>query len=753
MRLLPLLCLILPLRTEADEQREWLEVSLNQAVYSRLIEVDIRNGTYWISSQDASKIGLKHTDSVSSWIALSSLKGVDVAYDAINQRLNIHAAQDALGGEQRIHSQPHDQPDYAEAQPLRSLMLAYTLNYASSHDVKQTSAQTRFSTSGWLPGTLTSSFNALYRETPTASTNRNTRLMTAWNFDSPAHLMSLSVGDNITTGVGWSRQVRFGGIHLARNFDLDPKLNTLPRQTFSDTVALPSTVDLYVDGLRQSSSHVTPGQYILETTPTFTGMGQAQVVVTDINGNRKTVSLDLYGMPRMLAQGLSSSSLDVGWMRKYYGTRSADYESSLLTDAGWRYGATQQLTLEGHTEHQQGMYNGGLGAYWMPVMGLGVIHGFVAASQSPNGPGTKYGGGYQWSGYGLSVAATSTINSARFADNASMSGATSLRRSDAVWFSGNVPRLGTFGAGLVRQNSNSQQSRYLNLSWSKSLGQGYFTSLSYTRQIEERAQQLTFTLSIPFGRQDLLNVQAQGQNRQWNYRHQTENNNDGWRWQVGQSSGSSGARYADIGNINPRGEWHIGTNQYGSDTSWYASHEGSVAMLGNQFFMLRRADAGLALVSTDGFSHVPVHLENRLVGETDEEGFLLLTDIPAWSNSKITIDPLGLPPSVPVTNVDIQALPGKTQAVLADFALKSAVSAVVYLHDEQGNALPMGSRVAVKGMTGYQMVGREGGVWLENSPLPADISVFMGQTSCYLTLPSVVGKQYIQYGIKTCKAH
>ncbi|CAH6635737.1 Fimbrial biogenesis outer membrane usher protein [Pseudocitrobacter vendiensis] len=719
-------------------------------MYSRLVEVDIRDGAYWISSQDAKKIGLKPADSPSAWIALASLKGVEVAYDAMNQRLNIHAAQEALGGKQRLHPQAQDPLTYAQAQPLSSLMMAYTLNYATSQEVKQTSAQTRFSASGWLPGTLTSSFNALHRQTATASTRRNTRLMSTWQFDSPTHLASLSVGDNITTGVGWSRQVRFGGVHLARNFGLDPQLNTLPRQTFSDTVALPSTVDLYVDGLKQSSGHVTPGQYILETTPTFTGMGQAQVVVTDINGNRKTVSLDLYGTPRMLAQGLSSGSLDMGWMRKHYGTRSADYESPLLTDAGWRYGATQQLTLEAHAEQQQAMYNGGLGAYWMPIMGLGVINGFAVASQGPDGAGTKYGGGYQWSGYGVSFAATSTINSARFADNASLSGSTPLRRSDAVWLSGNVPQLGTFGAGLVRQSADSLQSRYLNLSWSKSLGRGYFTSLSYTRELRDHAQQLTFTLTVPFGREDLVNVQAQAQNRQWNYRHQTENNNDGWRWQVGQSSGSSGTRYADIGNVSPRGEWHIGTNQYGSDKSWYASNEGSIALLGKQFFLLRRTDSGLALVSTDGFAHVPVHLENRLVGETDDKGYLLLTDIPVWNNSKITIDPLGLPPSVPATNVDMNALPGKTQAVLADFGLKATVSAVVYLHDEQGNAVPMGSRVAIKGMAGYQMVGREGGVWLENPPLPADITVFMGRESCHLRLPPITGKQYIQYGVKIC---
>lgn len=699
---------------------------------------------------DAEKIGLNVAGSSSEWVSLAALKQVAVQYDAMNQRLNITAAEVAPGRAQTLHDDHPAAFSYPQAQPISALMMAYTLNYADSHDLRQSSAQSQFSASGWLPGTLSSSFNAVHREGAYGSTSRNTRLMTAWQFDSPANLASLSLGDAITTGVGWSRQVRFGGLHLARNFALNPQLNTLPRQAYSDTVALPSTVDLYVDGLKQNSSKVTPGQFILETTPTFTGAGQAQVVVTDINGNRKVVDLDLYGSPRMLMKGLSSSSLDVGWMRKNYGSRSADYASPLMSDVGWRYGVTQQLTLEAHAEQQRGMQNGGLGGYWMPVPGLGVINGFASASNGPDGAGKKYGGGYQWNGYGFSVAGTTTISSEHYADNATLSGAVAQRRSDAIWLSGNIPVLGTLGAGLVRQKAVYGQDRFLNVSWSKSLGYGLFTSLSYTRQLEDRAQQVTFTLTIPLGRRDLVNIQTEGQKRQWNYRHQTENNNDGWNWQAGQSTGGRSTRYADIGNINKYGEWHIGANQYDSDSSWYASDEGSVALIGNQFFLLRRADSGIALVSTNGFAHVPVHLENRLVGETDDKGYLLLADIPAWSNSKITIDPLHLPVSVTATHVDMNALPGQTRALLADFALKPARSVTAYLHDEHGEAVPMGSQVVVNGMAGSQMVGREGGIWLENPPLPAEVTVNMKQARCHLTLPAVTGKQYIQYGVQIC---
>ena len=73
------------------------------------------------------------------------------------------------------------------------------------------------------------------------------------------------------------------------------------------------------------------------------------MVITDINGQRRTVQLDLYGAPGMLAEGLSSGSLDIGWMRQNYALRSNDYAASPMLDAGWRYGVNNQLTLALHT--------------------------------------------------------------------------------------------------------------------------------------------------------------------------------------------------------------------------------------------------------------------------------------------------------------------------------------------------------------------------------------------------------------------
>jgi hypothetical protein len=105
-------------------------------------------------------------------------------------------------------------------------------------------------------------------------------------------------------------------------------------------------------------------------------------------------------------------------------------------------------------------------------------------------------------------------------------------------------------------------------------------------------------------------------------------------------------RYADAGYLGRAGEWHVGLQQGASQRNQYASAEGSLTLLDGSLHALRYIQQGMALVSTHGIGHVPVMLENRPAGETDEDGYLLLTDLPRYHNSKVSINPLDLPADV-----------------------------------------------------------------------------------------------------------
>lgn len=168
--------------------------------------------------------------------------------------------------------------------------------------------------------------------------------------------------------------MRFGGISLTRNYTLQPSVNTSTRDILTDSVTMPSTVDLYIQGIRTSSQQVTPGQFTLNTAPVLSGNGSAQVVITDINGQQRVVDLALYGTNRLLTQGLHTWGLNAGWVRKDYSVRSFSYDTEFIGVGDWRYGATNQLTFESHTEQGANLNNLGAGANYLLSPTLGLVH-------------------------------------------------------------------------------------------------------------------------------------------------------------------------------------------------------------------------------------------------------------------------------------------------------------------------------------------------------------------------------------------
>lgn len=710
---------------------QYLTITINRLAHEGVWAVRVEDNALWLARRDARALGIAPGEDAGEWINLSSRPDIRADYDRLQQRLSLTLDPAALRFQQHLISQPPQTPVVLpQAQATGDLSLGYTLYAGESPTQRQASLQSRLQSSGWLPGQLSSSMNSRIQQGLDTSGTRHTRLMTSWQYDMPQSLTSLTLGDAITGGVSWSRQVRFAGLHLARNFQLDPQLNTAPRAQYSDSVVLPSTVDLYIDGLRQSRQQVTPGNYVLDTMPTFSGSGQAQVVVTDINGQRREVTLDLYGAPEMLAEGLSSHSLDAGWLRKNYAEHSNDYAASPLLDASWRYGFSNALTLSAHSEQHRQAHNFGIAEDWLPSPRAGVVSSHLAASQGRAGKGVSWGLGYQWNAQGTGFSASTRRSSEDWSDIARVSGSLPVRRSDNLWFSQTLPDWGTLGAGWLRQD----RVRYVNASWSHAFANRISATLGYSHSLSGGDTTFQLLVSVPLGRRDTLSFQTRRDDSRWDYRHQPDNLQGGWSWQLAAGEGNVRQRHADLGHLSRYGEWHVGLDRDNHARSRYLSGEGSLMLLENQLYALRYYQQGMALVSTNGIGHIPIAVENRPAGETDDNGFLLLTDLPRYHQSKITLDPLNLPPDVVTPFTDMHAAPGVTEAVKVDFHVHRSLLVSARVVDKQHQPLPMGSRVMLPG--GATIVGRDGFIWLENPPMPGKLAMTSPAGLCHIRLPA-----------------
>lgn len=101
------------------------------------------------------------------------------------------------------------------------------------------------------------------------------RYDTSWQFDNQKNATSFLLGDIITgSKTTWGSSVRLGGFQVQRNYSTRPDLITYPLPQFIGQAALPSTVDLIINGQKTSSTEVQSGPFILNNVPFINGKGK-----------------------------------------------------------------------------------------------------------------------------------------------------------------------------------------------------------------------------------------------------------------------------------------------------------------------------------------------------------------------------------------------------------------------------------------------------------------------------------------------
>ena len=88
----------------------------------------------------------------------------------------------------------------------------------------------------------------------------------------------------VTGALPWTRALRVGGACISTDFQLQPYRVNTPVPSLLGSAVLRSTVDLFVNGIKQSPQ-AGPGRKLqLGALPPLNGNGQARLVITDLNG-------------------------------------------------------------------------------------------------------------------------------------------------------------------------------------------------------------------------------------------------------------------------------------------------------------------------------------------------------------------------------------------------------------------------------------------------------------------------------------
>ncbi len=721
----------------------FLEVEVNGMAHGlaqfRLIDEEV-----WASRSVLQDLGLR-LDNVpvasGDMVSLAEAFGQNCSYNSGTQSLSILVESEQLAvATSRLNFYDQDNP---VAQSATGVLLNYDLyaNFASGRISLDGVTEARAFSGNFL---LENVGVFQLGDRGPASQARFLRLDTSAALTFPENRLTVRIGDIVTRSTSLSRPSRIGGVRIGTDFALQPYLVTAPVPAFFGEATLPSTVDLYIDGIRRYSADVAPGPFEIGSGPTrVNGAANAELVVTDVLGQVTTLDFPLYDTPLLLRKGLSDWSVEIGTVRQNYGQRSFDYADQLVASGSFRRGISDTLTVEGHAEISSSLLNAG-GGFALASPDFGVISASVAASQHDGNTGHRLEVGYSFTTSSFNLAATLQRTSKDFVDIPSTAGARFPLEREIVSAGYSDERLGTFGASLVRQLSDGRErTSYANASWSRSVTEELSVSLSGNINLENTSDKGVFaTLTFIPGNRDHYRATLQANKRRttgaFGYRRNVPYEG-GMGWAIdGSYDGDRFRGAAQLDHLGSFGQATAGARIFGSSTSGYVGYSGAIVAIDGSVQAARKINDGFALVSASGFADVPVSLNNRQIGVTNAEGRLLVTGLNAYQHNRLSIDTANLPPHIEVGSDEEGAVPSLRAGVTVEFGLAPSHSVLVTVVDDTGANIPMGTvALADDDDEAILMVGFDGQLFIENA-IPGGRVVIDGDGSpCAFNLPAI----------------
>ena len=212
-------------------------------------------------------------------------------------------------------------------------------------------------------------------------------------------------------------------------------------------MAVPSTVDVLVNGTQVLSRQVQPGPFQVPQLPMITGAGTVSMTVTNALGRQVTTELPFYASPSLLAPGLQTYSAEVGLARRNWGVISNDYGSP-AGSGNLPPRSIADPDAGGSQRSLQRPVHGGRGG----VLNLGdvAVANLAAAGSTGHGQsGAQVSGAVQRIGPRFSLGASAILATPSFGDIASLNGDPPARLQLNLNGGLSLGRFGSLGVNFI----------------------------------------------------------------------------------------------------------------------------------------------------------------------------------------------------------------------------------------------------------------------------------------------------------------
>jgi outer membrane usher protein len=693
------------------------------------------SGGLYVHEEDFKSWRLRRSNSAEfkfdnqTWLLLSGLPGVDFKINETKQAIQIEASVQAF-----FPSTLATEPAWIIHPSISSLggFANYDLLGSGANGIQQLSGAFDLNLFGAY-GTLSSGFvgQSLFSQTRQAS--RLIRQDTVWSRDWSDEMLNVQVGDTQGKGGLWGHPVNFGGVRWGRNFAAQPGFVSNPTPALAGEAVLPSTVDLYIDGVVRKSLNVPSGPFSLSDFPQVTGQGEAKLIVRDSLGREQIIVAPYAASGGLLKQDVIDYSIDAGFIRKNYGLNSNDY-GKFMASATFRKGLSERITIEGRGEFLRDQQSGGFGGSVLTA--AGVATAAVVTSHSSVGLGTLGMLSLERQGSKVSFGLRGQSSSANFLQIGGGATASASRTLSANlgWQLGGG---NTLGASYAQRGAlNQPVNKVASLNYGTQLNAGLSLNISLLATLSApKSNSLMFFLVKPIndkGGSAMLSGNVQNKHIE---QPTLQVQQTAWR------NGDLGYRALLVGGNNQRQEAGLTLRSQQAIYTADASHaqatvnyrlgiQGGVAILEGQTFATQRINDSFGLVHVPDYPNLEVSSNNQVVARTNSKGDALLPDIWSYRANTIGIDSLALPLDAQLVNSQQTLVPYFRSGLSTTFTIKRSRSAVLMLILDDGKPAPVGMNVKVDGVSETFTLGMRGEVFITELQNSNKVQAEWGGNTC-----------------------
>jgi outer membrane usher protein len=716
---------------QANETLE-LAVVVNGAPTGKIGEFVVQGNSLFARSEELSRLGfhLPNGPGPNGLVILTGLSGLTTRIDQGSQTLYVIATPQFIA------------PTVVGDQPADDFAIESGSGAVVNYDIVGMSADGRRTASGLLDARAFSPYGVvssglLVSSSPESSRNngeraRAVRLDTTYVYSDPGTLRRYRLGDFITSGLPWTRPVRFGGAQVNSDFSMRPDLITFPVPQISGVAAVPSTVDVLVNGSRVLSGDIPAGPFEVPQVPIASGSGTVTTTITDAIGRQVVTQLPFYASSALLAPKLQTYSAEVGFVRRNWSVRSNDYESAAAVIT-YRRGISSFLTLETHAEATNGVKMVGIGEV-MNLNNFALLNLAAAESSFEGHSGGQVAAGIQRITPIYSLGGSVTVANRRFGDIAAANGDPVSTFQLNVNASVSLSSFGSLGIAYAEVRRAAQprlapstpspntfdfaepeHSRILTASYSRQFGRVAAYANAFRDFGEKKGTHVMVGLTLPLGRRTTTSVSAQESHGARSAQADVDRpaivpGDWGFRTFVsasGAGDAMSGHEFAQLTYKAGFGQIFTGVDHVAGHTVVQTEMRGALALADHGLFAANRIDDSFAIVDTET-AGIRVRQENRDVGRTDSHGRLLVPDLRSFEMNQLSIEPLDAPVDAEVTVTNKSVRPQDRSGVVVKFPVKVDHGALLSLVDGNGKPLPVGSSATLESSGAAAPVGYGG---------------------------------------------